>query len=153
MWRALWFHSQLFFRSQWWGVDGSLGVLLTRVDNIVSEVVWQQKRRARQVCARICTDLVRGRWQFGSLCNNLGLSVLFLFVFSLFIIISLSVPAMHSFCHIPLLVFPSLFFVFMLIWARTQPEFVSALFGYFRDFGIFIELPSLLVFWNFPLLP
>ena len=40
-----------------------------------------------------------------------------------------------------------------LIWARSQPESASALFGYFRDSGIFIELPSLLVFWNFTLLP
>ena len=37
----------------------------------------------------------------------------FLFVFSLFIIISSSVPVIHTFCHILALVFPSLVFVFM----------------------------------------
>ena len=57
--------------------------------------------------------------------------------------IQLSVIFMHS-CS------PVMSLCFCMIWAWTHPESAAALFGYFRNSGIFID--SLLVFWNFPLL-
>ena len=72
----------------------------------------------------------------------LEFSVLFLFMY--IYLVSSSVLSSPAFCEIHALVFPSHVSVFLCD--------LSQLFGYFRNSGIFLELGSLLVFWNFPLL-
>ena len=51
------------------------------------------------------------------------------------------------FCNLVIWVLSGCLYV---IWARAQSESTSALFGYFRDSGVYIELASPLVFWKFP---
>ena len=104
---------------------------------VESDVRFSQKQA--EMWTRLTTELYQSRiFCFVFVC--------IFFIYHHFIIITC-----HAFIlSYSVLVFPSLVFVFMLIWARTQPESASALFGYFRDSGIFIELPSLLIFWNFP---
>ena len=80
-------------------------------------------------------------------------SVLFLFVVLFIYYYSLSVSVISAFCHVLAVTSLVTSLCLCLIWARTHPESASALFGYSRVSGIFIELHSLLVFWKFSLLP
>ena len=94
-----------------------------------------------------CLDIIRKKQQ----CYDLEFSVLFLFVFvySLSFIISIIPSSIVSYSCTCV---PWSSLCFCVIWARTHPESASALFGYFRNFGIFVNLDSLLLLWNFLLL-